>query len=604
MRGVKASGLPYLRRTPDGSILRYGREWPADATDIGIELQSYRMNITKAQGGLGAEEHFRRAWKIMWPHYDMNEWVDLMIAAWCNYKYIIIIGCQRASKTYTFGHIAYLDYCAQPVETMTSIATVTFEGLRLRMWSDLLRAMETSSPAKAGVDLFTVRSTTNECRVFPKESQRESAEKFQIHGMSVSRTDDAPGRIRGGHANRRRILLDEAQDMPVAIFDAMSNPMSAPDAKCVLLSNPVEKVSRFGDWCEPELGWDSVDENDVFWKLKIGNGEGCCIHLDGLQSPNVKAGRTLFPYMITQQSIDDVRSNYGPDSVQYWALVRGFFAPDGMVAKIWPNSTIERAKQSLHFDFQPQMCATLDPAFEFDLCVMHLGQLGMPVFGQKDYRINATETLICKMDAGATAEPKDYQVAHWVIIECNRRNIQPKHFIMDTTGNSRGVLAILQKEWSREVQGIEYGGEATDRPLRGDDNRKCNELYQRYVTELYFRASEYAKVGLIGGLSNLDRRTIDDLSSRRYELKQGTKGVLMVAETKKEVKKRLGRSPDCGDAFVQFGELLMRLGTSPGGGMQARLDQQRKVGSMWSTAKARADKAASVFNEEKEFAFH
>jgi hypothetical protein len=175
---------------------------------------------------------------------------------------------------------------------------------------------------------------------------------------------------------------------------------------------------------------------------------------------------------------------------------------------------------------------------------------------------------------------------------------------MDITGNARGVFAILQKEWSRNVQGIEYGGAATDRPLRADDNRKCNEIYQWFITELYFRASEFAKAGLLGGLANLDRRTIDDLSARRYELKQGTKGVLMVAETKKEVKKRLGRSPDFGDAFVQFGELLIRLGTSPGGGMAMRLAKSRIANSAWQRAKERALKVNGVYNEAKEFTYH
>jgi hypothetical protein len=593
------------RVAADGTFERYGLRWDRKGwTDIAIELRCYRDNRQPDKGGLGAEGHFRNAWRIMWPNYDRNDWVDLMISAWCNYKYIIVIGCQRASKTYTFGHIVYLDYCAGPMDTMTSIATVTFEGLRLRMWSDVLRAIETSEPAKAGINVYQIRSTTNECRIFPLQSAHDAAEKFQIHGMSVSRTADAPGRIRGGHANRRRIVLDETQDMPAAIFDAMVNPMSAPDAKCVLLSNPVEKVSKFGEWCEPADGWASVDENDQYWLTRVGNGQGICLHFDGLKSPNVKAGKTVFPYMFSQETWNEIVANHGPDSVQAWALGRGWFPPDGMVSKIWPNSTIERARATIKFDFAPAMCASLDPAFEYDDCVLHFGQLGMPVFGQRDYKINATETIVAKLDVGATAEPKDYQVAHWVMAECVRRGVEAKHFIMDVTGNARGVFAILTKEWSRDVQGIEYGGEATDRPLRGDDNRKCNEMYQRFITELYFRASEYAKVGLLGGLDNLNRKTIDDLSARRYELKQGTKGTLMVAETKKEVKKRLGRSPDYGDPFVQFGELLIRLGTAPGGGMAQRLAQAQKVGSAWDVAKRRALKAAATYNEDKEFAYH
>lgn len=585
-----------------GIVERYGLQWEREKhTDFSIENWCYRHNHPRDKGGLGAEGHFRKMWVIMWPRYEMNEWVDLMIWAWCNFKYITVIGHQRAGKTYSFAHIAYLDYCCSPLETMTSIATVTFEGLRLRMWSDLLNAIETSEPQRNGIQPFTVRSTTNECRIFPVESQREASEKFQIHGMSVSRTADAPGRIRGGHANRRRILLDEAQDMPMAIFDAMVNPMSAPDAKCVLLSNPVEKVSKFGEWCEPMDGWSSVDENDLYWTLKVGDGRGICLHFDGLQSPNIKAGKTVFPYMLTQESVNEVVSNHGADSVQHWALVRGFFPPDGMVSKIWPNSTIERGKTDMLFDFQPLMCATLDPAFEFDNAVLHFGRLGMPVFGTRDYKISATETLTMKYDVGPTAEPRDYQLAHWVKFECEKRGVRPEHFIMDTTGNARGTFAILQVQWSRNIHGVEYGGAATDRQLRADDTRKCNELYEKFVTELWFRAAEYAKCGLLCGLGKLDKRTVDDLSSRRYSLKQVRDHKLMVAEEKDEVKKRLGRSPDFGDSFVQFGELLIRLGTAPGGGMGKRIADARAANGAWQRQKQRAISVNSRYSESAEF---
>ena len=577
---------------PAGKIEAFGRLYPKGTLMLAVHLDCYVCKWSREQGGLGAEGHFRAAWKLMWPSFEHTEWSDLIISAWCAYKFITIIGHQRASKTYTVAFCVYLDYLADPANTLTSISTVTFEGLRLRMWSDLLRAVETESIK----DPFIVRSTTNECRIFPAEVQHQAGEKYQIHGMSISRTSDAEGRIRGGHANRRRIVLDEAQDMAKAIFDALPNPMSAPDAKAVFLSNPIERVSEFGAWCEPKDGWSSVNETDLHWETKKG---GICLHLDGLQSPNIRAGRTLYPYMLTQQSIDEIVTAHGRDSVQFWALVRGWFPPDGMVARVFPSSAIETGKHAMTFDFQPQMCATLDPAFEHDNCVMHLGELAMPVYGERQYKICGKETLVFKFEASLNAEPKDYQVAHWVMVECRTRNILPKHFIMDISGNARGVFAILQKEWSKEVQGVDYGGGATDRMLRGDDNRKCSEIYRWFVSELWFRASEYVKAGILGGLDRLDPRTIEDISIRRYELVQGTKTKLMVVESKKEVKGRLGRSPDFGDAFVQFGELLIRLGTVPGGGRW----RAQEAGNKWAQQRQRVIRNGARADPAKEFSY-
>lgn len=569
----------------------YGRLYPKGTLKFAVELDCYRDNWPVSKGGLGAEGHFRNAWGMLWPKFEHNEWTDLIIKAWCENKYITIIGHQRASKTYTTAYCVYLDYWAEPTVTLTSISTVTFEGLKLRMWSDLLRAVET----EAIKDPFLVRSTTNECRVFPEEFLHKAGEKYQIHGMSISRTSDAAGRIRGGHATRRRIILDEAQDMPKAIFDALPNPMSAQDAKAVFLSNPIEKISEFGAWCEPVDGWSSIEDTDLSWKTKKG---GICLHLDGMQSPNIRQGRTVYPYLLTQQSIDEIITAHGRDSVQFWALVRGWFPPDGMVSKVFSSGTIERGKPTFVFDFQPQKCATLDAAFEHDNCVLHLGDLAMPVFGERQYKINGRETIVFKFEASTNAEPKDHQIAHWVMRECRERGIQPEHFIMDISGNARGVFAILQKEWSKKVQGVDYGGESTERNLRGDDNRKCSEIYKYFVSELWCRAAECMKAGLIGGLENLDPRTIEDLSVRRYSLVQGTKTKLIRVDSKDEVKKQLGRSPDFGDAFVQWGELLVRLGTVPGGGRFRAIE----AASKWERHRNRVVAVNGRHSESTEFA--
>ena len=577
------------------SVIRYGLKVPKETPEIAVELLCYRTDRQPAQGGLGKLEHFRRAFRLMWPKYQWSDWVERLVEAFVMYKWIIVIGHQRASKTYTMAHCILLDYIADPTNTLSSLATVTFEGLTLRMWADLMRAAETAR----GMDvkaLFRLQSTTNKLRVYPKEAKAEAAEKFQIHGIAVAQSDDAEGRIRGGHAPRRRLALDEANDISAPIFEACINPMSAPDAKCVLLTNPVEKVSKFGEWCEPLMGWGSVSDTDLSWPLKKFK-DGICLHLDGLQSPNVKAGRSFFTGLLTKENVEEIRQIHGEDSVQWWALVRGWFPPDGMVSKMFHAAAIDRATPSLAFDWRPVGCATLDPAFESDQCVLHLGELATPIFGEKRYAINATRSIEIKLSVSPGAEPKDYQIAHQVMELCRQHRVRPEHFIMDKTGGGRGVFAILQKEWSKDVQGIEYGGEATERPVRGDGPMKANEYYQKFVTELWGRASEYCKAGLIGGLASLHPRTIEDLSARRYALHQAKTGSRIVAETKKEMKKRLGRSPDHGDAFCQFGELLCRLGTYPGQGLRILSQSQS-----WHRAREQAKKAASVYNEDTEYA--
>jgi hypothetical protein len=573
-------------------IAIYGIEVDADTDMAALELNAYRDNWTVAEGALGAEAHFKKAWRHFWPKDQWSDWSEMIVWAWCNYRYISAIGHQRGGKTRTLAYCAYLDYIAHPWQTLTSLTTVTFEGLKLRMWAELLTAIDTSVRPQP----MHVRSTTNEMRVICSQKGPDGGptDRYQIEGIATARTHDAAGRIKGKHAPRRRIIIDEAEDVPDAIYDVLPNPMSAPDAKAVFLCNPIEKISKMGAMCEPKNGWGTIGDSDLFWETK---GGGICLHFDGLQSPNMKAGRTVFPYLLTKESVEEVRGKYGEDSAQWWSLIRGWFVPDGVAGKIFPSSVILKGREVLSFDFPPAACASLDPAFEHDACVLHLGQSGRLRGGR--LAINCTETRVLKTVVSTSSEPKDYQIAHQVMKICQQNGVQPDHFIMDRSGGGRGTFAILQKEWSPDVQGIDYGGAATDRILVHGETQKCCDIYQYFVTELWFRARVFIEHGLLGGLQNLDSLTEDDLNSRRYTLKKVTRGTVQVAEQKTEVKSRLGRSPDWGDAFVQFAELLVRLGGLPGAGPGWFEERLR-----WGKQKERAKKANAVYGDVKEFSYY
>ena len=78
------------------------------------------------------------------------------------------------------------------------------------------------------------------------------------------------------------------------------------------------------------------------------------------------------------------------------------------------------------------------------------------------------------------------------------------------------------------------------------------------VTWLHYLAKDYAEHQHLKGL---DDRVLEDLTRRRVLAKQRPLRV----ESKKEVKKRLKRSPDDGDAFaIMLGMLRERYNLIPG----------------------------------------
>lgn len=491
-------------------------------------------------------------------------------------------------NTFTSSHIAWLDYSANPFETLTSLMTVTFEGLKIRMWSDLMRAHETSVCRQP----FTIRNTTNELRVFPQEVSRESGEKYQIKGLSLDRGKDAPGKVKGAHAPRVRLFIDEAENVPGVIYEAIDNPMSAPDAKAMMLFNPLLWTSPAGKMTIPKNGLSSISANDLFWETKLG----ICLHFDGLQSPNIVQSKRIFTGLLTQAGIDAVREKHGENSVAWWSRVRGFPPPDGMVSQIFPSQIIEKAKPEIIFDFPTEACLTLDPAFGGDNCVVIFGQKGKLRDGRM--AITATGSEVIKVTVGENTSIVDQQITARVISLCKAQGVKPSNFIMDRSGPGRTIFNALYKEWSPEIHGVDYGGSATDRPVRSDEKELASDVYERFTTELWYRARESISDGILGGLSKVDERAIEELSCRLYETVEKTDGTFIVAETKTEMKKRLGHSPDFADAFVQFAELLIREGHGPG-----RLKPQAGISTRWQRSRMRAIQAGKRYEEKREFQY-
>jgi len=537
-------------------IERYGRMWKLSegANDLNIELACYRNPIDYSTD-LSPEQHFKNAFRILWPEnvFAWGDFQELMCWAWNNHSFISVMGCTSSGKTYTHAHFALLDYLCAPQETATSLATTKFDALKTRLWGDMMLAIRNSRTAQAIDSTFKTVSSTNEMKFMLRGDLAD--QKYLIQGVAIDRGDTHAGKIRGQKAPRRRIIVDEAQDVSEGVYMAFENALGSQGFKGVFLTNPVEKMSTYGEWSKPKAGWGSVDDTTVFWE----NSRGITLHLDGRKSPNYLARKTIVPYMLSWE----YASSVPVDTVPYYMFVVGFFPRDGMVAKIWASNSIEKARRSEHFDFEATPCASLDPAFTYDDCVLILGDLGTLRDGKPC--CCARESTVIQVKIGPEFPDEDYQIARECIRICKERGIQPENFIMDTTGNARGVYAIIRAEWNPlpgrgHIQGIMYGGEATDRPLRADDPLGANEQVKRFVSELWFRASYLARDGMLCGLGNLDPKTIVDLDSRRYLTVQETVGRRMVAETKDELKARINRSPDHGDAFCQFAELMVRKG--------------------------------------------
>jgi len=597
-------GKPGRPKKDDGKIEVYGIRWAKGSSMLAIELWAYRTDRQPSEGGLGKERHFRNAFKIMWPAFPMHLWMDMLISAFCSERYTVVIGHTRASKTYGCAHILYLDWLADIFHTWTSLTTVTFDGLRSRMWADLMCAVETATvgcPAK-------VVNTSNEMKIYMDEKGQSKDRKYMIEGFATAKTADAAERIQGKHADRRRVFLDEAEGLPPGVYNALPNAASAEDFRAMMLANPLDRLSIFGQMYEPEGGWSSISDTDLSWRAKKG---ALVLHFDGLQCHNMVLYNKLsdeeykkqrYKWMISPEYVDEIRKSHTEDSVEWWKYVRGFPPPDGMVSRVFPSIILERSEKDVIYDLPPIKFCCMDPAFEHDDCVLQFGAFG----NLREGRIGVMfkNSIKVPVKVGRNYDPKDYQIKDFVIEACKKEGVASCNFIQDKTGNGRGVFALLQMEWGMDVHGVEFGGAPSERPIKIGNQDIPKEIYCYFVDELWFRAKAWCEEGLVGGLQHLHDYTKQDLGARMYELR-GTKMRLF---PKSEMKKITGRSPDYGDAFILFAELLARKGIFVGetrtidGDNMAFMYEEIKT-NQWDSMREKAKETAEIYEDDDAFSY-
>jgi hypothetical protein len=550
----------------------YGYQFPEEWGSINIELWMLANGPKESN-----HQHLKNCMMMLWPQIYTGEIVkgvprwredlELLTWAWSTYKTMAVIGHASAGKTHTLAHIAYVHYLASPLDTIVTLTSTHLPGLKKRLWSDVVSAHKTSSLGEC------MHVRTHDMTIRPVQHPKE--DKYVIEGIAVDRGEEAVARIQGNHSrNHRFVIIDEAEGTHRAIFEAASNLMTDNDFRWAMLANPENPHGEFGSWCEPVAGWNSVDPDmEKYWETARG---GICVRLDGLKSanfrhPSPEGKKSYFPFLIDKEYTDRIEKSYGFESPRWWIFVRGWFPPAGSMGTIFSANILAQALERILYNYPPTPCAALDPAFEGgDECILEFGEYGKANGSDYAFNINALEVV--RVVAKPGGDPLDYLIAYEVMAQCKEKGVKPQDFIMDTTGAGRGIHAILRKEWG-PVEKCDFGGKPSDRKLKSFEDRTSEELFDRFVTELWFAAKAFIEAGLVGGITLKYKTLREQLSARRYEVKSKKESI----ETKKEMKKRVGYSPDHADAFVLFTELLRRKGATAGGSEVVARDSEKEV---------------------------
>lgn len=500
---------------------------------------------------------YKFAAKLAWPWFQQNEWTDLIWQNIEKHDRLCIMGHGSASKTFTASIWFLLDWLSYADQTALILTSATIPSMDKRIWADFKTLW-----SKSRIDLNATATILDSKRMI---RQGINDSKNAIHAVAAE-SDDSQTKIQGIHTMRNRVIVDEA-DNPYSnsIWPALTNLATSGHFKCVALANPDDKNSEFGSHCEPNDGWDSINpEIDTEWDSKLG---WHVLRLDGLRSPNIIAGHDKYPYLLNNAAVNETRDNKGTNSRSWWTYIRAWYPPDSLVSNIFSSSILDKCRKPVVWYTTKRAIAACDPAFEGgDDCVLMLGYMGRMGDNPQRTGIEVNEYIKIKRKDMGKQITQDYGDQIHAILK--DRGVDPECFAIDASGNAQGLSDHLKTVYGAEMMSVVFGSAASDRKVTNEDTGPAKERYKNLVTELWYVAREWCRLGLVH-LKDPPRDLRIQLESRRYKLhgrdaKSGRE--VIMAEPKADMKGRGLTSPDYGDTFCLMVHLVRKhsLGFVPG----------------------------------------
>lgn len=331
--------------------------------------------------------------------------------------------------------------------------------------------------------------------------------------------------IQGYHSANMLVILDEAAGLPRMVFDAARGLAVSENDRVLAIGNPIAQNGPF---------WDAMQS--PMW----GH-----IHISSLDHPNVITGENVIPGAVSRSYISEVAEEcprVAPDSPNAislpwnpdrWFLPSNLFkskvlgyAPEESEDQLIPMSWVVEAQQRTYgsMEFEPVVLG-LDPA-----------------------RHGTDDSVICARQGGQVLWTRRYhgqdsvQMAAWL-----KRAFEDTDAVkgyIDEIGVGAGAVDQA-RILGLPVMGIGFGRAAFQRTRFANLRAEC-----------WWRVRDALQQGYLA-LPPLDSLLAGDLTALKY--RPDAMGRILM-ESKEEIAKRIGRSPDAGDALALTFTLAQTFG--------------------------------------------
>jgi phage terminase large subunit len=333
----------------------------------------------------------------------------------------------------------------------------------------------------------------------------DEQEKWAAVGFAcgVDAGADSATRAQGFHAQHMLIITEETPGIDPAVMTAFENTCTADHNIRLALGNPDHQA-------------------DALHKFVTSEGV-TNVRISAYDHPNVVTGEEVVPGAVGRKSVLKRKKQLGAESRLYQSRVRGI-SPSEAVDALIKLSWCTHAK-GLHSIFRSDRHALR--AFGVDVANSENGDLGAIARGSG--RILD--------DVSAFPCPNANALGRRVVSEAKSTDVAPEHVGVDGVGVGAGTVNEARDSgfWVQTCNGGDKPDETADAEKF---NNKRSQMYWQMRLDL-----ERADLALPN-----DDELIEDLTTPKWLTKNGK----ICVESKEEIKKRIGRSPNKGDAAVYW----------------------------------------------------
>jgi len=330
------------------------------------------------------------------------------------------------------------------------------------------------------------------------QTQVKIADNWFALGLS---TDD-PAYFQGFHSSHLLLIFDEAAGIDKSIWDVAEGQMAGAFTRWLAIGNPIAPMGPFYDAAKSPA-WNALP-------------------ISCLDSPNVKAGKILYPKLVTSTWVEERQRGWGEQSPLYQTKVLGQFptaSEHGLIPFQWLRAAQQRAVDNGTVDHAEKRVG-VDVARSGDDATVFLLREGPEVKEIEEHRNFDTMETVGRL-----------------ILFVDKYKVPWGNVCVDVIGIGAGVVDRL-KEQGLRVKDINFAASARDPTkyanLRAECYWRLREALQPDATAPLAIPAKYSKL-------------LNELAT--VEWHATSMGKILI-EPKEDIKERLGRSPDHADALA------------------------------------------------------